>query len=220
MAERNFLTARMKIIYVLLLLLTVSLHSFGQASTYKAAAKYFRVNPLDRKFSVFLNQLMNDTAFITDEMNTRTDSSLFYLRGHYDNFNPFLFKVAAVQLIVSETGIQIDSLKLDTVIVCQITAVTSGNSTANQEDEAKTQYEFFKKKYGKDYLTSSKEDVIESNKKVGEVIDYYHSFPLYAPVLTAYYSKVINRDNYAFSIILRLKIKENVATLPIAPDSF
>ncbi len=210
----------MKIIFILLLLLTVSLHSFGQASTYKAAAKYFRVNPLDRKFSVFLNQVMTDTVFVTDEIKKRTDSSLFYLRGHYNNFNPFLFKAAIVQLTLSEVGMQIDTVKVDTVIICQITAVTSGNSTASQAAEAKTQYEFFKRKYGKDYLTSNKEDVIESNEKVGEVIDYYHSYPLHMPVLTSYYSKVINRDNYAFSILLRLKIKENIPTLPVAPDGF
>lgn len=204
---------------IFLLISLISISSYSQSSLEKAAAKYFKVNPLDRKFSVFLKQVIDDTLFVIDKLEKRTDSISFYLRGHYKTFNPFIFKPGMVQFIITEVAVPYDSLetRFDTIMVCQITALTDRKNGKQQQEEVKNQFKFFQKKYGKGYITGTTDDVLMKTEKVGEMTEYYATLPIYLPVISIFWGKVTGTENFAFSVIIRIKIKENFATLPVPP---
>jgi hypothetical protein len=50
-----------KIIFILLF---IPFAANSQHSFFKAVKLYYRVNPFDRKFSVMLNNILNDTSFV------------------------------------------------------------------------------------------------------------------------------------------------------------
>ena len=124
----------MKTIFCFLILLNSLLSVSSQPTLEKVAGKYFRVNPLDRPFNVFMNQVIQDTAFSIITLQKRTDTSLFYLRGIYKNFSPFSFRTQLVQFIITDYLLVDDSTNkpVDTLISFRLTATTMPDAGKEQ----------------------------------------------------------------------------------------
>ena len=197
----------------------VPVRSQPKHSIVKAASRYLKTNPYDRRFNTFLRDIINDTSFVIDERRQRSDTGLFYLRGHYKTFSPFFFKTQMVQLTLMEEEVLVkaDSTSpvKDTIINCQILAVCEGTGHA-QEDVA-TEFRYFQKKYSKDFSKSDVQQLEEKGSVVGEVIDYSLPYPVYLSPLSVFWGKVRGHDQFAFGAIFRLKILENAADLPTLP---
>ena len=107
----------------------------GQKAIIQVAKNYFRSNPFDRKFSQFLNHLMNDPAIGNKKILKRTDTSFFYLSGDYSNHNPFFYLATRTKVVVAESEVIInDSLSLtDTIITYQLAGYTRGGQTGEAD---------------------------------------------------------------------------------------
>jgi len=175
---------------------------------------YFRTQPFDIKFSSFVTSLQQDPWFIQESYQRRTDSSFFFLTGTYKNFNPFRYLPRELRLIVAEDEIiHGDSLKThDTIINLQIMGVTD-TGVVNRKAVEKE----FKR------FHSNQADRFSSTTHVnfedtGEAYNYFISPFSIAPVTIAW-GRLENAE-YTFTITIRFKLKENMATYIVAPGEF
>src|SRR5262245_46550776 len=96
--------------------------SSSQAPIYSVTKAYLRTSPFDIKFSSFINSLQRDPWFTIQTYSRRTDSTFFFFRGTYKNFNPFRFVPKEVRLVIAEEEIiHADSLQThDTIMNLQL----------------------------------------------------------------------------------------------------
>src|SRR6185436_9769722 len=80
-------------------------HGQAQDQIQSISKTYFRTHPFDSKFSNFILNLQRDPWFKIEEYNLRTDSTFFFLKGDYQNFNPFRFQPKQLTLVVAEEEI-------------------------------------------------------------------------------------------------------------------
>jgi len=199
---------------ILLIFLLIPVVTNSQHSFFKAVKVYYRVNPFDRKFSVMLNNILNDTSFVKMEMEKRTDSNFFFLSGYYKHFNPFNFIAAKTEVRLAESEIVVDeaSHKTDTIIYYQILGIAG----SGQENKLKVQKELkrFHDRFSLDFSNSYyKEESMEGTSGI-----YYYSLEGRAmPVMSTAWGKLPGEDNYTFTITLRLKVIENFAEPPRMP---
>ena len=214
----------MKTIFCFLILLFSLLSVSSQPTLEKVAGKYFRVNPLDRPFNVFMNQVIQDTAFSIITLQKRTDTSLFYLRGIYKNFSPFSFRTQLVQFIITDYLLVDDSTNkpVDTLISFRLTATTIPDAGKEQYEQVQNEYKIFNRKYRKFFmLNDEKTHLAPDNKSiVGQVNDFYIFKPYYIPYFSVNWGNVLGKENYAFSLEMNLTIEDGELILPIPPDRF
>src|SRR5690606_34762955 len=146
--EKLFLKVSMRNVISLVVLLCSFTSADTQPTLDKVIDKYFRVNPLNRPFHLFLSQVINDTAFTIARLEKRTDTSLFYMQGNYKNFNPFSFKTQVVQLIIADYIVKDDSSQknIDTLITCRISATTLPAAGKYQKEQVRNEYKVFTRK--------------------------------------------------------------------------
>ena len=204
----------------MLSLFTVS----GQPTLEKVVGKYFRVNPLDRPFNVFMNQVIKDTAFSIITLQKRSDTSLFYLRGVYKNFSPFTFKTQLVQFILSDYLVINDSSKqpIDTLISFQLTATTVPTAGKAQYVQVQNEYKVFNRKYRKAFLLNEEKTQFATNNTtiLGQVNDFFVYAPYYIPYFSVSWGNVLGKENYAFLLEMNLTIEDGELMLPVPPDRF
>lgn len=83
-------------------LLIYATPGFAQARFESLIKKNFRVNPLAGSFSSFLNAFATDPELLNVTSEKKTDTSVFFMKGNYNVFNPFNFKVKNVVVIFAE----------------------------------------------------------------------------------------------------------------------
>jgi hypothetical protein len=205
---------------LLLLILFASFisSSQGQYTFLKAVKVFYKVNPFDRKYSAVLNNILSDTSFVKTQMVKRTDTNFFFLSGYYKRFNPFdFFYAQQTQLRVAEYEItHADAKKTnDTLIIYQI----SGISGPGEENKTRVQKELekFNKKFRYDFSTMDIKETTNDGLTTAVVYNYYFAGRS-IPAMSAAWGKMPGENNYVFTITLRLKIIENFADLPKAPD--
>ncbi len=185
--------------------------SFSQEGLYQFSKSYFRSDPLVGSFSGFLKHLMNDPA-ITDKQNRqRTDSTLFYFFGVYNNYNPFFFKPKRVEVLLEETSIKyIDSLPADTILVYQLLAYVDAGKG---KQEVKKEFEKIHRQYNKRFASSNYHDLKTGEEITGGLHNYFVSFAGIAPVSTVW-GLLKDTNEYILNITLRIKSSENRTVLP------
>ena len=206
--------------------LVVLLCSFTSADTQptldKVIDKYFRVNPLNRPFHLFLSQVINDTAFTIARLEKRTDTSLFYMQGNYKNFNPFSFKTQVVQLIIADYIVKDDSSQknIDTLITCRISATTLPAAGKYQKEQVRNEYKVFTRKNQRlfIYKIDSSHTSPDTKQLDWEVMDFYANASWYIPFLTVNWGRVLGKENYVFSMQLIVKMVGSELFLPVPPD--
>lgn len=224
MGEKLLLNIPMKTILCFFLLMSSLKTVCGQPALEKVVGKYFRVNPLDRPLNVFLNQVIKDTAFSITSLQKRTDTSLFYLRGIYKNFNPFTFRTQLVQFIIADYLLVDDSTNqpVDTLISFRLTATTMPDAGKEQYNQVQNEYRVFNRKYRKSFMLNDEKTQLATDNKtiVGQLNDFYIFKPFYIPYFSVSWGNVLGKENYAFSIEMNLNIEDGELMLPIPPDRF
>lgn len=172
---------------------------------------YFRSNPFIGEFSGFLKHLMNDPQLKEKKTWTRTDTSLFYFSGVFNNYNPFFFKPKRVEIVLKEVPIQIvDSILADTILIYQLLAYTDGKSKG--EEEVKKEFAKIHRKFNTKFYNSNFQDLQVGKEIKGGVHNYFIRSSSIAPVTVAW--GLWKEDEYVLTLMLRLKIKQNIAVLP------
>ena len=206
----------MKKILFSFFILIVSI-SYSQNPLQSLLKTYFRTHPFDMKFSSFIASLQQDPWFTVETYSRRTDSSFFYLTGTYKNFYPFHYPPKELRLVLAEEEIiHTDSLKThDTIMNLQLLGIVD-NSGVNSKLVEKEFTRFHKNQVNR--FSSYTHDSYE--KKDGsitaEINNYFVSPYSIAPVTLAW-GILPDTNQYAFTITIRFKVKENIATYIVIP---
>ena len=194
------------------------IYSAAQKNFADVIEEYYKVNPYAHEFSSFLKEIFSDTSLIRDEMYKRTDSTFFYLHAHYKEFNPFHFTAVRTELILAETEIAYnDSLHtLDTLIIYQIIGCT--DTSEKQKTLVKKEFLRFGKKYEHIFRSSTFQEY-KKHSSDGQIRNYFVNFSSISPLSIAW-ARLPEEYKCVFTITLRIKVRENVAGLPISPDDF
>lgn len=208
----------MRKIILLILFASCIFRAQGQYTFFKAVKVYFRVNPFDRKYSAMLNNILSDTGFVKTEMIKRTDTNFFFLAGYYKRFNPFdFFTPQQTQLRVAEYEITHNDARKtnDTIIIYQLTGI-AGPGEQNRISVQK-ELDRFHKKFRFDFSTMDKKESANGEQLMAVAYNYYIAGRS-IPAMSAAWGLMPGESNYVFTITVRLKIIENFADLPKAPD--
>ena len=185
----------------------------NRESLHQMTSLYFRVNPYDREFSQFLNQLINDPAISTKTFNKRTDSTFFYFKGEYKNFSPFFFKAIRTEIILAETEIVLDDStgKTDTIMAYQLLGYTDGSNQG--KEDVKQEFIKFKKRIKKKFWSIDPTEFKNGTETTGQIQNFFLP-PYSVSPLTAAWGKLTTSNECIFVITLRMKVKQNIAILP------
>ena len=176
---------------------------------------YFRTHPFNSKFSNFILNLQKDPWFKIENYDRRTDSAFFFLKGTYQNFNPFRFTPGKLTLIVAEEEIiYSDSLQThDTIMNLQLIGMVDSMAI---DKTVQKEFKRFHQSYSGRFDDFKARTLKEEQKITGEVYNYFISPFSISPVTIAW-GILPDTNQYVFSIIIRFKVTENQAvyiTLP------
>jgi len=188
----------------------------AQSPLQSVAKSFFRAHPFDSKFSTFILNLQKDPWFKIEEFDRRTDSSFFFLKGTYQNFNPFHFQPKKLTLIVAEEEIAYsDSLKThDTIMNLQLIGMI--DSTISIDKTIQKEFKRFHQAYSNLFDDNRTRTLKSADKITGELISYFVS-PFSISPITIAWGILPDTDQYSFSIIIRFKVSENQAVYIIQP---
>jgi len=207
----------MKKILFLLFILIVNT-GYSQNPIQSTLKNYFRTHPFDMKFSNFIASLQQDPWFTIETYGRRTDTSFFFITGTYKNFNPFRFIPKELRLIVAEEEIiHTDSLKtLDTIMNLQLLAISDSGEINSKlvEKEFKRFHNIQAGRFSSNTSNSFKE---KDGSLTVKVYNYFVSPYLIAPVTIAW-GILPGSNQYAFTITIRFKVKENTAIYIVGPN--
>jgi hypothetical protein len=182
---------------------------------YKIAKTYFRSNPFNVHFSTFLNHLTHDPTLLHTTLNKRTDTSLFFFEGEYKGHNPYGFKAGKVEIRLAEREVNIDdsASTTDTLLFYQL----AGYSYATGGAEAvKKEYSKFDRKFGEHFY--GEDSVLKAdNEPVGMVKNYFLLGESFLSPVSIGWGKLDDLHS-VFTITFRIKLTQNVATLPQFPE--
>lgn len=201
-----------KILFSFFLFITCT--AYSQSPIEVVSKNYFRSHPFDIKFSSFVTSLQQDPWFSLETYHRRTDSTFFFLTGTYKNFNPFRYLPKELRLVVAEEEIiYVDSLKMhDTIINLQIMGITDTGIVNSKAVEK--EFKRFHKNVADRFSTTTHEILDDT----GEVNNYFIASFSISPVTIAWGR--LETNQYTFTITIRFKLKENMATYITAPGDF
>lgn len=206
----------MKKIVASILLLTVAGCCYSQSDEpiLQIAKNYFRSNPYKTRFSTFLNHLVNDPTLSNKTLTKRTDTSFFFFKGEYGTHNPFGYKADRTEIMLAETEFALsDSLPTtDTILIYQLLGYRYGSEGP---DAVKKEFAKFDRKYGKNFYNEDA-GLKKGDEMVGLVRNYFVLATPFSPVSIAWAK--LDDFQHVFTITVRIKVIENVATLPVPPD--
>jgi len=204
-----------KILFIFCIL--IAYNSFSQAQLKYVVKKYFRIHPLEMRFSSFILSLHKDPWFKIDVEDRRTDSSFFYLSGTYKNYNPFQYTPKELRLVLAEMEIiHDDSLMThDTIMNLQLMGITDSMAAGKKmvEKEFKRFHNNHADRFSSNTYNSYKS---KDGTIIAEIYNYFVSPFSIAPVTIAW-GILPENNQYSFTITLRFKVKENIAIYIISP---
>ncbi len=195
-----------------LFFILITFAGFSQSPIELVSKTYFRAHPFDMRFSSFVTSIQQDPWFTLEKIYRRTDSNFFFLTGSYKNFNPFRYTPKELRLVIAEEEIiHADSLKThDTIINLQLMGITD-TGIVNMKAVEKEFKRFQNNQAGR-FSSSIHETFVDG----GEGYNYFISPFLISPVTVAWGR--LDTRQYTFTITIRFKLKENVATYILMPD--
>jgi hypothetical protein len=201
----------MRRLYLLVVTLAgcVGLHS--QSAVPKITSAYYRSDPFQNEFNVFLNHLIGDPTISEKVIQKRTDSTLFYFQGTYSSHNPFFFKPAKVQVILTELPVQLDSLTTDTIYAYQLFAYIN-NSEAGVREVKKEFAKIYKRYKGSFPKISLVENV--QGSLPGMTYNFFDLFHAIAPFALTWAGPDENGQMYLI-LTIRMQTNNNRAILPV-----
>lgn len=191
--------------------------SYSQNPLQSILKTYFRTQPFDMRFSSFIASLQQDPWFTIETYGRRTDTSFFFINGTYKNFNPFRFPPKELRLIVAEEEIiHTDSLKTnDTIMNLQLLGICdtgSVNSTLVEKE-----FKRFHKNQADRFSSNTSNSFKEKDGSLTVKVYNYFVFPFSIAPVTIAWGILPDTNQYAFTITIRFKVKENIATYIVSP---
>ena len=204
-----------KILFPLFILIVCT--SYSQNPLQSLLKTYFRTHPFDMKFSSFIASLQQDPWFTIETYSRRTDTSFFYLNGTYKNFNPFHYPPKEVRLVLAEEEIiHTDSLKThDTIMNLQLLGISDSGAVNNKFVEK--EFKRFHKNQADRFSSNTYDTFEEKNGRVTAEIYNYFVFPYSIAPITIAWGVLPYTNQYAFTITIRFKVKENISTYIVSP---
>jgi len=204
-----------KILFPLFLLIVNT--SYSQNPLQSLLKTYFRTHPFDMRFSSFIASLQQDPWFTIETYSRRTDTAFFYLTGTYKNFNPFHYPPKELRLVLAEEEIiHTDSLKThDTIMNLQLLGI-SDTGAANSK-LVEREFKRFHKNQTDRFSSNTYDTFEEKNGRITAEIYNYFVFPFSIAPITIAWGILPDTNQYAFTITIRFKVKENIATYIVSP---
>lgn len=195
-----------------LLTLTLFPAAYSQSPVYKITQSYYRSDPFETEFSSFLKHLLNDPTLTDKIIEKKTDTSLFYFQGTYTHHNPFFFKPQKVEVVLTETPVQLDSLKADTVYSYKLLAYS--NSSKQGAGEVKKEFEKIFRKYKGNFRKNSYTENPPGSKIPGASYNFFDPFCAVAPFAVTWLGPDENKT-LCLILTIRMSAKNNRAILPV-----
>jgi len=191
--------------------------SYSQHPLQSILKTYFRTHPFDMRFSSFIASLQQDPWFTIESYSRRTDTSFFFITGTYKNFNPFHYPPKELRLILAEEEIvHMDSLKThDTIMNLQLLGIS--DSDAVSSNLAEKEFKRFHKNQGDRFSSNTSNSIKEKDGSLTTKVYNYFIFPFSIAPVTIAWGVLPDTNRYAFTITIRFKVKENMATYIISP---
>ena len=179
----------------------ITIHIAASDYLLKIVKSYFRSNPYQNEFGVFLKHLINDPILINKTMKKKTDSSLFFFQGEYKNFSPFNFLADRTEIRLAEQEFSIDDSlsSRDTLFVYQLLGYSNGKTGS---EDVKNEFSKFSRHYSKHFVVQSS-GIKNGTEIVGSKEDYFVPGVAASP-LTVAWARLDEFQN-AFIITIRLK---------------
>jgi hypothetical protein len=191
--------------------------SYSQNPLQSILKTYFRTHPFDMRFSSFIASLQQDPWFTIESYSRRTDTSFFFISGTYKNFNPFHYPPKELRLILAEEEIvHMDSLKThDTIMNLQLLGIS--DSGAVSSNLAEKEFKRFHKNQGDRFSSNTSNSFKEKDGSLTTKVYNYFVFPFSIAPVTIAWGILPDTNQYAFTITIRFKVKENMATYIVTP---
>ena len=191
--------------------------SYSQNPLQSLLKTYFRTHPFDMRFSSFIASLQQDPWFTIEDYSRRTDTSFFYLTGTYKNFNPFHYPAKELKLVLAESEIiHTDSLQThDTIMNLQLLGISDTGAVNSKfvEKELKR----FHKNQSNHFSSNTYDTFEEKNGRITAEIYNYFVFPFSIAPITIARGILPDTNQYVFTITIRFKVNENMATYIVSP---
>jgi hypothetical protein len=206
---------------ILIIFLAFTLSLQGQNIFPEVVERFFKENPYNQPFPDFFKALTTDTSAEQLVFQRRTEDKPFHFSGRYKNFSPFRFKPG--QVIVTLADVAIDygpevtdtALRFDTILFYSISTLTEpgedGKSTVQKE------LKWFHRRFGMSFGQSHYEYGGDKENPGYEKYSYA-VLPGATRALSVFWNRVEGNDQYAVSVVLLLKIRNNEAGLPYPLD--
>ena len=196
--------------------LLLTINGFSQSPLQSLLKNYFRSHPFDMKFSSFILSLQNDPWFKIEEYKRRDDTAFFFLNGIYKNWSPFRFTPREIRLIIAEDEIiHQDSLQThDTIINLQLMGIL--DSAAVNSKVVEKEFRRFNNTQDKNFYNSTYDKYERQGAIIAESYNYF-VYPLSIAPVTIAWGRMPTTLDYTFTIIIRFKVKGNIADFIIAP---
>lgn len=183
------------------------------------AAPYFKTLPYHKSFSAFLQEVINDPDLQDKVVHRRTDTTFFHVSGTYQRYNPFIYRPTTLKLIIAESEFAYSdtSQYRDTVVYYQLLVTT--DTTEKGKQFVQKEYNRLLRKAGRNF-THQTSALGAANSAADGEITYSFITPFAVSPLTLAWGRETTSREYAFSLSLCLKVKENRAgmvTLPQEP---
>src|SRR6187399_2831245 len=178
---------------------------------------YFRTHPFDMKFSSFITSLQQDPWFTIETYGRRTDTSSFFITGTYKNFNPFRFIPKELRLILAEEEIiHMDSLKThDTIMNLQLLGISDSGAVNSKLVEK--EFKRFHKNQADRFSDNTSNGFKEKDGSLTIKVYNYFVSPFSIAPITIAWGILPDTNQYAFTITIRFKVRENIATYIVTP---
>ncbi len=201
---------------LIILFITCAFSVKAQRELPDIAEHFYRVSPFEQDFSKFISALVSDPALTSKEVIKRSDTSFFFFKGTYKNFNPFTFLPTRTEIILAEQVQQLsDSLPdRDTFLIYQVLGYTEEGNAGTEA--VKKEYNRFNRLYKSVFDEKNNTDMGTDGVIAGQVTNYFFSVSYLSP-LTVAWGQLTSKHENVFALSLRLKIMENRSVLAGIP---
>lgn len=204
-----------KYLPVFFIIISLNSSAFSQDGLADFTQNYFHPNPFAGEFSSFLKQLLNNPQIKDKQIRHRTDTSLFYFSGEIAGYRKFFFKPTRVSIALEQIPIKYENETQDTIFIYSLLAFA--DSTSAGEKDVKKEFAKIHRLFNKRFIESNFQDINSGETKTGGIHNYFvNSIPL-APVTIAWGKAGTNE--FALSLVVRLKTESNRAILPVSFDN-
>lgn len=193
--------------------LILSASVFAQEEFEKVIKDNFRVNPLSGSFSAFLKAYTTDPDLLDKQIEKKTDTTLFFVKGRYEIFNPFKFKSKKVETYFVEKELTFEYDEKPYTIpyyVYQILVYTDDNVA--YRNLIKKEYQKLNKKLKRDL---SKVETISlkgvKNIEDGEITNFSNNVAIMEPA-TISWQTLSSSKQLVLTLMVRLQINKNELT--------